>query len=171
MRAAEPKGSLRVVLANDSQDTQELELEYGYVSLDGTTSDLQRTTVQAAPLTRTELCVFQQGAHDATRGLWIARVPGRDDISTAIYRAVDYRQLATGDPRLVTSIGKEQARSCTVQISAQGYAHAVQLALPSEALASDNYFDLLPGESREIQITSSVPLDKEAIQVTCVNQL
>jgi len=165
-----PTGTLRVVLANDSRQAQDLELEYGYVSLDGKTVDLVRTTVHAEALSRTELVVFQQGAHDPTRGLWIARVPGRDDIPAALYRAVDYRRLATGDPALSATIAGAQARTCTLRVSAQGYAHGVQIDLPEGALASDNYFDLLPGETREIQVTSSVSLDTAAIQVTCVNR-
>lgn len=166
--------ALRVVLANDTQEAQALELEYGYLSLDGKTADLQRTpcatTVRAEPLSRTELCVFQRGDHEATHGLWIARALGRDDIPPAIYRAVDYRQLATVDPGLVASISNASEQRCTLQVSAQGYAHAVQIALPKGALASDNYFDLLPGERREIQVTSPAPLDPAAIHVTCVNQ-
>jgi beta-mannosidase len=164
------QGRLRVVLANDTPETQELELEFGYVSLDGTSSDLQRATLQAASLSRTELCIFEKGSHDALRGLWIARAIDRKEIAPAIYRAVDYRRLATTDPRLTTSTDGITERECTLHLSAEGYAHAVQIQPPSGALASDNYFDLLPGESRTIQVYSPEPLDPNAIEVTCVNQ-
>jgi len=166
----DPNAPLRVVLANDTQDAQELELEYGYVSLDGALSDLHRTTAHAEPLSRTELCVFDKGEHDLKTGLWIARVPGRDDIPAALYRAVDYRQLVTCDPTLAVSIDNVQAQACTVTVSARGYAHGVQIELPDGALSTDNYFDLLPGESHTIEVTSSAPLDTAAIQITCVNQ-
>ena len=57
----------------------------------------------------------------------------------------------------------------SVRASAQGYAHAVHLDLPTGAVPSDDYFDLLPGTGREIQVVSSEPLDTETIGVTCVN--
>ena len=73
-------------------------------------------------------------------------------------------------PRLNLAIVDTQAKSCTVRVSAQGYAHAVHLDLPAGAVPSDDYFDLLPGESRDIQIISSEPLDHSTISVTCVNE-
>jgi beta-mannosidase len=167
-RSAE-QGAVRVVLANDTQDEVSFEVEYGYVSLDGALADLQRHTVHAPPLARTELCVLKRGTHNPTRGLWIARALERPEISPAIYRAVDYRQLETGDPRLACTVTETGERSCTVRASAQGYAHAVHLDLPTGAVPSDDYFDLLPGTGREIQVVSSEPLDTETIGVTCVN--
>jgi beta-mannosidase len=168
--APDHTGTLRVVLANDTQEAQELELEYGYASLDGKIADLNCATVRSDPLCRTELCLFQQGDYDATQGLWIARVPGRDDIPAAVYRAVDYRNLEVTDPALAATIADAQEKTCTIKVSAQGYAHLVQIGLPDGALASDNYFDLLPGETRAIQVESSAPMDRSAIQITCVNQ-
>jgi beta-mannosidase len=161
--------SIRVVLANDTQDEISLELEVGYVSLDGTLADLKTYTVHAAPLARTELCVFERGEHDPARGLWIARAVDHVEIKPAIYRALDYRQLATIDPQLRCSVTERQENQCTVQVSARGYAHAVQIQLPVGAQPCDNYFDLVPGESREIQVVSSGPLDAAEISVTCVN--
>jgi beta-mannosidase len=168
-RSADRDGAIRVVLANDTQDEVSFKLETGYVRLDGATSDLQRQAVQAPPLSRSEVCVFDRGQHDPTRGLWIARAVDRIDIEPAIYRAVDYRQLATADPGLAVTVADTDNTSCTVCVSAQGYAHAVHLELPAGAAPSDDYFDLLPGTSREIQIVSSRPLTTEAIRATCVN--
>ena len=45
-------------------------------------------------------------------------------------------------------------------MSAQAYAHAVHLSVPAGALPSDSYFDLLPGETREVRILSDEPLDE-----------
>ena len=69
--------------------------------------------------------------------------------------------MATTDPGLNLAIVDTQDKSCTVRVSAQGYAHAVHLDLPAGAVPSDDYFDLLPGQSSDIQITSSQLLDAE----------
>ncbi|MBN1582606.1 MAG: beta-mannosidase, partial [Anaerolineae bacterium] len=161
--------TIRVVLANDSPQPVSFELEYGYVSLDGAASDLQGAAVNAPALARTELCTFSHGADDAVRGLWIARAREHPGIAPAILRAVDYRRLQTVDPRLTMTIVSAQNTRCTLQVSAAGYAHAVQLLLPDGALPSDNYFDLLPGEVREVTITSTGALDPAQIGITCVN--
>ncbi|MBL7201844.1 MAG: beta-mannosidase [Anaerolineae bacterium] len=160
---------VRVVLANDTQESLDLELEYGYVSLDGGFSDLGRCRCQALAVDRTELCAFPRGTHDPTQGLWIARIPQRPDIAPAILRSVDYRQLATLDPGLTHSVSVLGEGRCAVRVSSQKYAHAVRLLLPSGAVPSDNYFDLLPGETREVTIRSSEPLDPTGVEVTCVN--
>ena len=55
-------------------------------------------------------------------------------------------------------------------MSAERYAHAVHFDLPRGALPSDNYFDLLPGESRTVRIASSEPIEAGQIGVTCVNE-
>jgi len=130
---------------------------------------LESSEVEVPALERAELCTFERGEHDPTTGLWIARVPGDPDIAPAIFRSVDYRQLRTSDPGLSFSTVVSCEEQYTIQVSSRAYAHAVHLVLPSGALPSDDFFDLLPGETREIHIVSAEPLDLEAIDVTCVN--
>ena len=145
-------GAVRVVLANDTREPESFQLEYGYVRLDGGASDLARVAVRAPALSRTTLCEFGRGELDPREGLWIARVPGRSDILPAIFRAVDYRELRTVDPGLHCEVRRVGA-GVAVTVSAKAYAHAVQITgLPPGAEPEDNYFDLLPGESRGIRI-------------------
>jgi beta-mannosidase len=160
---------IRVVVANGSPDALPLKVEYGYVSLDGKLVELETCQVKAPALERTELCVFPRDAHDPTAGLWIARVPGNAAVEPAVFRAVDHRQLRTVDPGLSFSVVDVQEKACAIQVSAQAYAHAVHFTLPGEALPSDNYFDLLPGETRTVHIASQATLDPSNIDVTCVN--
>jgi beta-mannosidase len=164
-------GRIRVVAANDTRDEIPVELEYGYVRLDGRGSSLQRCAGSAAPSERTELVVFEPGDHDPTQGLWIARVPGNPGVAPAILRAVDFARLETVEPGLSWNLASTADGEYTVRVCAKAYAHAVHLLLPEGALAADNYFDLLPGETREICVISSVPLDAGAIDVACVQAL
>ena len=165
-----PDGDLvRVVLANDMQGPVEFDLEYGYISLNGETQDLGLISVKAEALGRAELVVFEKGEHDPTQGLWVARVPGRSDIAPGILRVVNYRQLQTSDPQLTVSMLEAKEKQCKFQISAQGYAHAVHLELPEGAIPSDDYFDLLPGETHQVNVVSSQAFDPAEVSVTCVN--
>jgi beta-mannosidase len=96
-------------------------------------------------------------------------VPGSSNIAPAIFRSTDYRKLKTTDPGITFSITDFGEKQCTVQVSAKAYAHAVHFRVPGDARLSDNFFDLLPGETREVHIVSPKPLGRKGIGVTCVN--
>jgi beta-mannosidase len=165
--------AIRVVIANDGFEPATFDLEYGYLSLGGSLSKLRTARVEAAPSTRTEALVFPRGDLDPTCGVWIARVPERPGIAPGIFRAVDYRQLQVGNCEL--RIANDESRmtggkwQMTVRVSAGSYAHAVHFVLLEGAVPSDNYFDLLPGETREVVIMAATPLEPATIGVTCVN--
>jgi beta-mannosidase len=163
------KDGVRVVVANDEPKTVSLELEYGYVSLDGKTMDFDRRHVEIPALTRGEVFSFSLGEHDPLCGLWIVRARENPAISAGVFRAVDYRQLRMMDPGLSLSLKDEGGNRYTASVNALAYAHAVIFKLPDHAMISDNYFDLLPGETRGIGISSLMPLNPSEIFVTCLN--
>lgn len=172
LRSAD-KDQIRVILANDTPEPLAFELEYGYLSLDGALSSLHVIPVEAAPLSRAPLVIFSRGDFDPTAGLWMARVPSRPDIAPGIFRAVDYRQLKISACTLQFTVGEweivDSQWQCEVKVGTDVYAHAVHFVLPEGALPSDNYFDLLPGATREIIIRATSPLPAEALEVRCVN--
>jgi len=162
--------AIRVVIANDTMESHPFELEYGYVGLDGRVRDLQRRSVEAVSLARTELVTLYRGDHDPAAGLWIARAPGVPEIEPAILRAVDYRQLQTTDPGLSIVDVDAQEGGGMIRVRAERYAHAVHLLLPAGAIPVDDYFDLVPGEERAVRVRSTTGLDPAQIGVTCVNK-
>jgi beta-mannosidase len=161
--------NLCVVCANGTPESHTFEIDYGYVSLDGARVEVQTVKADVPALERAQLCTFKPGDWDARQGLWIARAVGRTDIAPAIYRAVDFRQLETTDPGLSVQVVSSDGKQCVLGVTADGYAHAVHLELPEGAYPADDYFDLLPGEAREIAILSPEMLDPAAIRVNCVN--
>ncbi len=163
--------AVRVVLANDTRGEQEFDLEYGYVPLDGSPAAMERVRVRAPALARTVLCEFRRGGRDPLAGLWVARVPSRDDILPGVFRAADFRNLRTVDPGLRAAVRREGA-GLAVEVEARAYAHAVHVSgIPADCEPEDNYFDLLPGESRRVFIPdpASGPLDPGTARVECVN--
>jgi len=165
-----PQGDeIRVVLANDTRSAASFELETGYVSLDGSIADLARRRVEAPPLARTELAVFPRGDHDPLGGLWIARSATPSSILPAIFRATDTCKLRLSEPGLRVSTQRDD-QGLRVGVNAKRYAHAVHIDLPAGALPEDDYFDLLPGETRWVRIFSAEPVAPETVRVSCVNQ-
>lgn len=169
MRRAE--NGIRLVAANDTPQTLPLDIEYGYMALDGKSSELKSCEVDVPALERAECCLFDKADHDPARGLWIARCINNPDVAPAIFRATDYRNLKTAEPKLSVKITDAGKGRYTAKVAADVYAHAVHFKLPGGSMPSDNYFDLLPGESREITISSAQPIDEAAIGIDCVNNL
>ena len=157
---------IRVVVANDSPRDVPLALDCGYVSLDGKTTDLQRIRGVARAVARTELGRFARNGHDPQAGLWVARPVGNTGgVLPALFRARDYRQLQPAPAQLaVRVIGADM-----VAVRGRNYAHAVHLELPPGAVPSDDYFDLLPGETRRIRVQSERPLSVRNVRVRAVN--
>jgi beta-mannosidase len=177
---------IRAVVANDTPETVALELEMGYVSLDGATRELQTLPVEVPALSRAEVAVFARGNHDPTQGLWIARQV-RDSrpthalpAGTAFFRACDYRELAVPEATLKSHVVEVRNRTeegvscgdsvCVLHVQTDVYAHAVHFVLPPGAQPEDTYFDLLPGEAREIAIAVPEGCEAAAVSVHCVNQ-
>ncbi|MBN1874649.1 MAG: hypothetical protein JXA33_10500, partial [Anaerolineae bacterium] len=178
-RASESASHLRVILANDTAGTAVFELEYGYISFDGSVRDIHTMTIHAPALTRTDLLTFPRGDYNPAQGVWFARASGTSAIpAIAIFRAADYRklQIANCELRIATvttehtelQAAKGEYRN-VIRVSAGGYAHAVHFMLPGDMYPEDNYFDLLPDEVREVVIISRRPLTAGDITVTCVN--
>lgn len=160
-------GEIRIVMVNDTVELAVVELEYGYISFDGAVADVQILAVEAPALSCTTLVTFPKSDHDPVAGLWFARAKGAP---LAVFRAMDYRKLQRVPCILHLDVLACDDGVMTVRVTTDAYAHAVHFTLPSGATPSDNYFDLLPGESREVCIAVSKPLDAGAIGVTCVNR-
>ena len=160
---------IRILLANDTMDHLVFELEYGYVSLDGRDTDLEKRRVEAPALERTVLASMARGDRDPRRGSWIARTVGLPAIVPALFRAVDYCELETVDPELSLGVTDGDEGQINAVVSASAFAHAVHFVVPPGVLPADDYFDLLPGESREVPILADSPLDPAGLSVTCAH--
>ncbi|NQU44920.1 beta-mannosidase [bacterium] len=157
-------GRIRLVVANDTARDFGLEVETGWMALDNSSRDVQTVKKECVALSRTEIAVFERGDQDPRKGLWVARPIGQSDILPAIFRAVDFRQLEKVDPQLSWEF-QEDGGARRVVISAKAYAHGVRLELPEGAAPSDNYFDLLPGEQRVIDIRAETEITRDEIRV------
>ncbi|MCU0520839.1 MAG: beta-mannosidase [Anaerolineae bacterium] len=162
-----PQGTdgIGIVVANDAPTAFAADIEVGYVTLDGAQRDARIVTVAAEPLRRTEVVTIDRNGHDPRQGLWYARAVSRDDVPTGIFRACDRGLLGGPAADLRADIVDRGAGWLKARVSSNVYAHAVFIDLPAQAVPSDAYFDLLPGEAREIVIWSESPLAPEQIRV------
>ena len=161
----EKDGEITVACLNDSRERLEFELEYGYMTLAGDKQDVAHRTVTVKPLTKaTVVACMKKGPHDTRAGMYYALTDGGCAIRPAALRASEFRTLR-GPPATVRLTDWEACGgSVRFTVSSATYAHAVHFGLPDDVTPSDEYFDLLPGESRQITLpTGSGPLSREAV--------
>ncbi len=164
----EKKGTVQVVMANDTQKAIRGNLEFGRTSLDGKTTKLSSKAFNCPPLERKCIATFKRDKADPTSNLWFARVKKNEDILPAIFRATDFRQLKLIKPSLTVKVSKQGKGQWAVTVSADAYAHAVCLHLPQGATPEDNYFDLLPGQSRTVSVACKETLTNQNVTVSTV---
>lgn len=163
--------SITVTLANDTPDDLRFALEVGYVSFNGRTLDVHTHLVSSKACSRSVVATFARSGHDPAGGLWVARAVGREDVSPAVFRALDYRELNVPECKLQFAVAMVGKNRYAARVGTDKYAHAVHFILPEGALPSDNYFDLLPGETKAVTIMTTKSLTNEQISVTCVNEV
>ncbi len=161
---------LCVIAANDTAEDVKLKLKCGYIPLYSDKIELKTFTIKAPALERTICCSFSKGKYDPCEGLWIARCENNYNIKQAVFRATDFRNLKIQKSNLAYSV-KPSKGGCLVKISTDSWAHCVFFKLPEGAMPEDNYFDLLPGETRTIKIESDKHIEANDIKVACVNEI
>ena len=158
---------LRIYCANDLPEAATLDLTCGYVSFDGTYAPARTLTVRLDAFTQSALIatVPVDGSWDLQRGAFYVRGEG---IPTVTFRAGDFRTLTL--PRATLSVSDFCREGDTLHFTVQTdcFAHAVHFNLGDEVRLSDQYFDLLPGESRRISIFNADGITPDMVRPTSV---
>jgi beta-mannosidase len=88
---------------------------------------------------------------------------GEQRLSRGLHYFAKAKDLELPDPELQLRRGRSEAGRAPLELRARRLARAVRLTSPSpEGSFSDNYFDLLPGESLKLEYQGEVPEKIEA---------
>lgn len=151
----EDKDRINVTGINETEISVVFEAEYGYGSFDGSIKPKGKTIIKLEPYSRRTVFEFKNDGSDILKGaFWIKPVLDNSDILPAILRSAEFRKLDM--PKAVLEIFDYETDGSNIKfkISCDTYAHAVHFGLDDSIIPSDEYFDLLPGEKREIEIYS-----------------
>jgi beta-mannosidase len=159
---------VEVTLANDTAEKVAGTLEFGCVSLDGADQRLREKSFTCPPLARKVIATFKQGSENPCENVWFARVKGDPAVWPALLRAVDMRSLKMAQPHLKVKLARAGKGLWRARVGSDVFAHGVHLGLPAGAVAQDDYFDLLPGETRDVLIASGQPLSAQDVTLTSV---
>ena len=137
--------------ANDTGEAISLDIAYGYMTFDGQRTGEKKKSVTLLPHSRAYVLRWKNEGQDTKAGLFYAMPEGAPALKPAILRSHDARQLclAAADFSLSEQIEGENLVLC---ISAKNYVHCICIALPDGICAEDNYFELLPGETRRVTL-------------------
>jgi len=164
-------GTINVVGINDGPSEKVINVEYGYVSFDGTVQNVKETILTLGAHSREKVMCFSKGNFDETQGVYYLKAVEDKEVPLAVLRTGTYREMNM--PMTHVCVQKAERRGSTVflTVASTGFAHAVHFDLPDNIRLSDEYFDMLPGDSRTIEIYDAADcLDARKIVPHCINE-
>lgn len=137
-----------VTAHNETAGIIHAEIEYGYASFDGTTIEACKQTITLPAHSKAVVLTFDASGRDDVKGVWFARAEGFD---TAVLRRAPFRKLDVKPTSLLVTGSHNDGPDLVFRVRAAAYAHAVHFGFGDDSRLSDEYFDLLPGEEKEIR--------------------
>ncbi|MDO4260743.1 MAG: beta-mannosidase [Eubacteriales bacterium] len=149
------------VILQGLNDTPELVCangRFGYVSFDGKIDMTRSVTFHLKPFSREYVLTEAVGDHDFQTGTYMLYVDS-DEIDNIWLRTEDNRRLKyeRSDVRIVSCRNDGENKKITVM--AKGYVHGVYIK--GDMDCDDNYFDLLPGESKTVTVRKAAGKELE----------
>lgn len=151
----EKEGTIKVLGVNDTACACNYDISYGYISFDGKNRMLREHHVELEPFSRKVVLEFDKGAEDCTLGC-IVVLPKQSEmgILPAILRTNDVKDLCLPDANLAVKWTRLDDEVAEFMVASDVFAHAVHFNLGADIRLSDEYFDLLPGETRTVRLES-----------------
>ena len=147
----EDNGTIKVMGINETGRAVDFDMEYGYVTFNGSQRRTKTTRIELPPHSRGIIYEFEKGNYNMKDGICFVK-PEHCCITPATLRSDDFRNLNVEKADIkICDIG-EKAGIISFTVSSDTFAHAVHFGLDDQLHLSDEYFDLLPGESRKIEI-------------------
>lgn len=147
MRAADGKVVLQGV--NDRPEKLSVKAEYGYVSFDGKIRDTKEITLEVEPGERTYLLEEALPEYDYTKGTVMLYVKD-DRVDNIWLRMDDMKKLDYEKCQVSLVEDKKEGNDRILTVHADAFAHGVHVE--GNYKCSDNYFDLLPGETKTFTV-------------------
>jgi beta-mannosidase len=161
LRSSPDKKKVQVMGCNDTPLEKKSELEYGFVSFDGTYDTAQKTVCLPA-FSKAIVFEFDMPKGDAKRGLVFVR--GKDT-PLAILRTGPFKNYNPAESEVTVTKVEVKGKDVSVTLRSSGFSHAVSLGLKAAIHLDDEYFDMLPGDVKTVIVKDMAgKLDKAAIK-------
>jgi beta-mannosidase len=168
----EEDGIIKAAGINETAEDVSFKLKYGYIGFNGEKEESSETGIILEAHCRKHILEFEKGSHDLLRGCYFAApVNGTDagaGVLPAILRSGVFRELEVPAANPVVSDYRTTAGKVKFTVKSNAFAHAVHFNLDDGIRLSDEYFDLLPGEAREIEILDGFVDCVREIRPACI---
>lgn len=156
--------TVQVMCSNDSDRDRTYHLTCGYVGFAGDYGQTKEITVEVPAFTKRLVAAsIDLTGLDLVNGVFYARGDENGPLPVTL-RTADFRRLKLARPaKLTVSDVQQKGDSLSFTVKADVFAHAVHFAMTADRLFSDQYFDLLPGESRRITLYNAQGLTVQDI--------
>lgn len=155
--------AVRGTMINDAADAWRGTVELGWMSFDGTRVVAEQTGVEAPAHSRRVAFEIPQGGHPTKEGFYFARMVGGGGADaralvedrgpgTAVLLPDRLGECALPEPTLRVSGVAERDGALWFTVTTDVFAHGVHFNLGDDARPSDEFFDLMPGESRTVRV-------------------
>ena len=149
----ESSGIVKVMGINEEPRPLDIEVEYGYLSFDGKERKTKSSLLNLQPNSREIVLEFEKSGYDLKKGVcFVKPVTVTENVLPVILRSNVFKELSITDVVLKVHDFAIEGGNARFAVTSDGFAHAVHFNLGDGIRLSDEYFDLLPGESRYIAI-------------------
>ncbi len=154
-------GQVVLVAVNATARRMRLRVQLGYQRYDGSEENLNWIDVDVAPRTHSLAATYPEPEPALLRDGTVVAIPARTTtVEPALWRHCTFRDA--GVPPAHVRILRTHRRNGRhhVTLRTDHYAHAVALNTGDDARPSDQYFNLLPGQSKTVSVQADmVPTD------------
>jgi len=154
LRRSADKKKVAVCGCNDTPKDSRVELEYGYASFSGN-YETTKKIVSLPAFSKGIVVEFDMPKGDIKKGVVFARGEG---IPLAILRTGDFRKYESAESAVTVTRTETRGNDLAVTLRSSGYSHAVSLGLKNGIYPNDDYFDMLPGDTRTVIVKDAAGL-------------
>lgn len=143
---------------NDTPEDIAVTGRFGYVSYDGKVQELKSVALQVLAGERVYVLKEKMPDRDFCKGTMMLYVDD-ENIANTILRSGDNQSLCYDSSQVQVVEITQQGENSKITVTADGFVHGVYVS--GENQASDQYFDLLPGEVKSFVVNNIQECDVE----------
>lgn len=164
------KAGIKAVVVNDTMVSRTLCIRMGQMTLDGQILFEKSIDSFLAPsVSSLEVMTLDHLMYKDINSFLFMEIICEEETIRNVFFPYLWKDITWPDSELVSSVRKKACEGCRIElsISCRRYARMVQVDFDGieHAFLSDNYFDLIPGESKTIIIESPHPVNIDSLHV------
>jgi beta-mannosidase len=153
IRVFDGKGYITAI--NESPKDVAIDIEYGYMSFDGKTSEVKKEKLELGKHSRKELPAFDAKGSEDT-GFYYVKAPADSGFESATSLRANYRKFSFAPFKAAITSGKQDGKDYVVTIKSETYVPIARLITKDDrAQLDDNFFELIPGVEKTVRILNS----------------